>query len=126
MRFETLTGEKQIAFLQRLHKTINRKIFKGELAPLQNTPKDINPDFITRLGKLDTQKEQAKALVRAMLHEMVHQYCAKNDIDDRNHSEQWQRAAADHWLHSVYSQGQPVEEWINTPAVNIANSLRLK
>ncbi|MBR4908262.1 MAG: hypothetical protein IKZ43_04535 [Acidaminococcaceae bacterium] len=167
MRFEALEWEKQIAFLERLHKTINQEIFKGELKPVwidirnlnKGDPKDdcwaryfkeenghyetmcidsvtqkvtypesifFDHCFVNTLEKKPTQKIQAYYLTAVMLHEMIHQYCAKNGIDDRNHSEQWQQAATDHGLHSVYKDGEIQEESLKGVALWISGLLRIR
>lgn len=138
MRFESMNYERQMRFLRRLHATINREFFDGALQPITldicNINKGSDPDdawamygrewpgspykilfaheFMGYLKRQSAQWAQAEILFQVMLHEMVHQYCKENDIEDTDHNEQWQKAAADHGLHSVYVDGQLQEEWL--------------
>lgn len=147
MRFEVMEHGQQMRFLQRLHATINQEFFKGELQPikidvrnLNKTPdsdiwamycraNDLEPDrilfaieFEEYIERQRTQREQAASLFQIMLHEMIHQYCAETGIDDTDHNEQWQQAAAAHGLHSIYKAGTLQEEWLEPIPALYANS----
>ena len=68
--------------------------------------------FIEDVGKLKTQKMQILLLARIMLHEMVHQYCRANGIDDKSdHDDQWYEIARQHGLeHGVDDDGTEWED----------------
>ena len=135
MRFEKLEPQKQAACLWRLYKRLNTDVFCGSLRDDVGIGVEIGPReyagsytrrtariapaitvstvFIESLSKLKTQREQAAEIIRVLLHEMIHQYCDQNGIEDTDHGEAWQQAAAAHGLHSVYQNGNQVEEWLD-------------
>lgn len=61
--------------------------------------------FIDFLSKQKTAILQCYYIGAVMLHEMVHQYCFENGIDDKNHANGWSKAALDHHLVSKYTNG---------------------
>ncbi|MBR4628714.1 MAG: hypothetical protein IKO47_14085 [Ruminococcus sp.] len=151
MRFEELEHIRKIRALQRLHNRINVELFKGQLSTVSidicNLNKgeitdawacycresDIGPEsiyfsheFIDLVAAQDTQRKQIYFLTVVMLHEMVHQYCAHNGIDDAGHSEEWQRAAAAHGLHSVYKAGEKQGEHLTGAAELLAGMIRIR
>lgn len=153
MRFEAMEYRQKMRFLQRLHATINREFFKGELKPVMIDIRNLNkttgddclamyckadtlqPDrilfsheFVEVIAQQRTQRNQALIFFQVMLHEMIHQYCAENGIDEKEgHDEQWQQAAALHGLHSVYNAGTLQEEWLEPWAARYAvDSIRIR
>lgn len=151
MRFENLSEDQRYRFLQRLHKKLNKEVFNGDLEEIIVDVRDITKnrdiklfacysrdpqqyyqrygiffsfEFVDRIKLLKTQKEQALYIVQTLLHEMIHQYCHENGIDDTDHSDEWQRVAAEHQLHSIYHNGEMVEEWLDglsIPGIIISN-----
>lgn len=69
----------------------------------------ISHEYERDIESLPTQKEQILQLFGLLLHEMIHQYCYENGIDDGNHNEAWQKAAEEHGLISKYEDGKPSE-----------------
>lgn len=157
MRFENLSYSEKRAFLQRLHKRLNRQLFYGQLKPIdiivenlsgpngekvcfavykktfqyergelqQSAKISISYEGEDLIAKQHTQKDQAYIVTMLLLHEMIHQYCAENGIDEGNHNENWQRAAADHGLHSVYKNGVIQEEDLQLITLIVISSLRI-
>lgn len=154
MRFENLEFREQICFLRRLHKQLNKDLFDGQLKQISIDIENLNGhrtkekafaeyltetvpgiiprkisfdhDFIDYISQLKTQKEQGRLITQVLLHEMIHQYCAENGINDENHSDAWQQAAAEHGLHSIYKNGEFQEEWA-LPVAHIATiNLRIR
>lgn len=143
MRFENMGHDKQLRFLQNLHKRINLELFNGGLRTIAIDIRDLPPDcfamyckansiepdrilfsldFKEYIDRQRTQKEQEIAVFQILLHEMVHQYCAETGIDDTGHNEQWQQAATAHGLHSVYKAGTLQEEWLDHTAEFLATA----
>lgn len=73
-------------------------------------------EFEEYLAEQKTQKMQALIMGHIMLHEMIHQYCYESGLDDSNHGGDWEQAAEEHLLHSIYRDGQCVEEKLSTSA----------
>ena len=145
MRFENLGYHREQAFFQRLHRKLNKELFDGKLSDLEIDIRNINGyrdedafacyhhhsilfshEFFEYVVKQETQKKQAECIVQVLVHEMIHQYCHENGIDDSNHSEEWQRAAEEHGLHSVYHDGVMVEERGKTILALIAADVRIR
>lgn len=132
---EALHTLQKIDLLQQLHDYINRIAFNGQLSAIDidiETLQDadgmffpnaicrygkigmktsINTEFIDKLYKLpdDRQKEE---IVICMLHEMIHQYCFENGIDDTNHNDAFMQAAEKFGLESLYDNGELVFEYL--------------
>ena len=68
-------------------------------------------EFIEIIAEQKTQREQAFAIATVMLHEMIHQYCYENGLDDENHSGEWEKTAYEHGLISIYRNGKLIEEY---------------
>ena len=145
MRFETLDWEKQCKVLNKLHTLLNRNVFGGELNEIPVSIENLNnglyqtPDcygvffnndpatkseriilsleFMDRIIRCRTQKEQRYCLVMVLLHEMIHQYCYEKGIDDRNHNNAWINEAKDHWLVSDYKDGEIISEELDSRAM---------
>ena len=79
-----------------------------------------------RVEQCYTQREQAYIITLVLLHEMIHQYCALKDINDKDHSLQWQQEADKHGLHSVYIDGKLQEEDLSLLAQLIIADLRIR
>ena len=62
------------------------------------------------IPRMKTQAEQAFVLGETMLHEMIHQYCYENNIDDTNHGGKWQETAEKFQLTSIYKDGECISE----------------
>ena len=128
MRYETLSHSAKMNFFQRLHKKLNHDFFDGELEHIfidvQNISKhedlwglyrdgnEIYPkailfsyEFEDHIEQLKTQKEQLVVVAYILCHEMVHQYCSENGIDDTNHSAEWQKQAAKRGVLDIYEDG---------------------
>ena len=131
MRFEQLPHLSQIKTLERLHKYINQNLFENKLSKIDMDivnihTKDafgmfstndivgnriaISYEMIDVLSQLKYQKEQALCLGAVILHEMIHQYCYENNIDDSNHGGMWYETAKEHGLISIYENGELVRE----------------
>lgn len=67
-------------------------------------------ELVDCMAELKTQKEQALVAGGVMLHEMVHQYCFENGIDDTNHGGRWEETAREHNLISIYRDGKQIED----------------
>lgn len=67
-------------------------------------------ELVDYMAEQKTQKMQALIAGGIMLHEMVHQYCYENGIDDTNHGGGWEEAAREHNLISIYQDGEQVED----------------
>lgn len=78
-------------------------------------------EFEDDIKSLRTQKQQVGFLTMVMLHEMIHQCCFEYGIDDTDHSEEWQKTAEEHGLHSIWNNGENVEEWLTFSWVSIVN-----
>ena len=154
MRFETLDYESTRNTLRRLHKRLNKNLFGGELHEVRlcvenldnpfscNTPYPAFARFRSRdlmgnesisfdhsfadfLEGLETQREQVYMLTLVMLHEMIHQYCYENGIDDSGHGGEWSRIAEAHGLHSIFQNGEPVEEELRSGSLITAAMFRM-
>lgn len=135
MRYETMELHQKKAFLQRLHRRLNRDLFNGELKRIKITtyvythdnclafhrkeycgePPEIvfnMPEFEKLMRDCATQHEQGFCIVGVLLHEMIHQYCDERGINDRGHNDNFQKAAEEHGLHSEYRDGERVDEWL--------------
>lgn len=68
--------------------------------------------------------DQKYYLTRTMLHEMIHQYCYQNGIDEGDHNETWQQIAWDHGLDASYKDGLPQrEEYLDWYVYDFADGL---
>lgn len=81
--------------------------------------------FIEFLREQKTQKLQSYYIGFIMLHEMVHQYCYENGIDDTNHANGWSQAALDHHLVSKYTNGKIDYDYPDEMAVWVFSTYRL-
>ncbi len=137
MRFEQLDHFGQMRNLKRLHRYINECFFENSLNEAQmdienlpegvlamfyirHVPRDeetisLSYEFMEELSSFKTQKEQTLHLGGVILHEMIHQYCYENGIDDKDHAGQWSEVAEKHGLISRYEDGEPGKE--NVPAI---------
>ena len=61
----------------------------------------IDHTLVEDISGMRTQREQFYLLALILLHEMVHQFCDENGIDDSDHNENYQQAAEDHWLYRI-------------------------
>ena len=134
---ENLHTLQRIDLLRQLHDYINHNAFNGQLSAvdidienLQRKSADaggmfyphticrggklgmkisMDAEFICRLSELpdDLQKEW---LIIFMLHEMVHQYCFENGIDDTGHNESFMQAADKFGLESCYDNDELLYE----------------
>ena len=137
MRFEKLGYRDRQNNLQKMHKRLNKSFFNNELNRIVIDFESLDEEgtekcFGIFLGKhpfsgfetilfsyeledyiteLKTQREQILVLGTVMLHEMIHQYCYENGIDDTDHGGRWSEVAEKHGLHSVYKNGERIEEW---------------
>lgn len=155
MRFEDLTHENKIRFLYYLHKKINEDLFNNTLSedidirtslgskpcfaqfhgefPCFDENDNVNLkecividiDFCIYLEQL--KQRQRHELYRVMLHEMIHQYCYENGIeDDGSHNQTWQKIAEKHGLFSTYCDGEQIEEFLLPLAEHKASNIRIK
>ena len=141
MRFELLTRDQKIRFLQRLHNRLNNICFNGELKPVVIDIENLNKDetnisaiygarwkynndimneemqkciifsleLIDDVSMQDKQSEQFYLLASVLHHEMIHQYCDENGIEDRespdnDHNQSWAKAAEEHGLSVRYDE----------------------
>ncbi len=81
------------------------------------------------LRSLKTQGQQAEIIVKTMLHEMIHQYCEETGIPQNkeiDHSKEWQQAAKEHGLYSVYDEKDVlIKEQLMIVPLDIAYRLRI-
>lgn len=138
MRYEQQNHEGKLHTLRRLHRFINRDFFDSELMDCSidiasvNSRQDIwagfsragpkiifVPGFADYMREQRSQRMQAVIMGHVMLHEMIHQYCFQNGIDDSNHAGGWKQAAAEHLLHSIYAGGQLIEETMSPAAESL-------
>jgi len=127
VRYEQMTEDQQEKMLARLYKRLNKTLFDGKLEarPIWiveeidwvsdgeawaafSAEKQrfffssvINED-IKRLKK----KDQIFFLSCLMVHEMVHQYCWFESIDDSGHNEVFRKVAEDHGLKFEFVDGE--------------------
>lgn len=123
MRFENLSYDNKIKFLQRMHRKLNKYLFNGELSEVFIDISNINKNYdenekafaiyhsrgyfqardlydksvillsleaLEKIEKYKTQDKQKEFIAYLIGHEMIHQYCDENGIDDWNHSKEWQ------------------------------------
>lgn len=154
MRFEELEYKQRQKLFKRVHKLLNIELFNGCLHDIPIDLCNINkalPDgsedecsacfrltdganpqilfsleFEDDISALQTQKEQKIMLVGVMLHEMIHQYCYENNIDDKNHSPAWQACAKEHGLIRVYEDGEPMHEELTLLPAFLAYNLQMR
>lgn len=92
----------------------NFKIENGQLVRNETSRIIFNYDFEEYMTKFRTIREQKYFLMMVLLHEMIHQYCYENNIDDTSHNENFQKEAEAHYLHSKYENGEFIEEYIKS------------
>lgn len=78
------------------------------------------------IATMKTQKAQIFALGATMLHEMIHQYCYENNLDDTNHGGQWKETAEKFHLISNYEEGEPISEYVTQTGAFIISCFRLR
>lgn len=121
MRFEKMSDDLRFYNLKRLNKCINKHCFNNELeeAEIDMCEGDemdffaiyyhptiyhhyheilVSSETIDRLANYNTIKKQEEALFIIVLHEMVHQYCYENGINDDDHNENFIDACKHHGL----------------------------
>lgn len=129
MKWENMTTEAKQKTLSRFHRSLNRRLFAGELKEVllyadfvDGTDGGIisafmcgenghNCIFMTGLyekwiERFATVKGQTLFCVIVLLHEMIHQYCYEHGIDGKEHAdhgERFKRIAAAHGLVSCYA-----------------------
>lgn len=133
MRFERLQPTEQMKFLTKLYTRLNAELFEGSLKGIPVTICDdlsepnaagffhkphplvshdneyiaITHGFIEdSIKPCKYQWHQVVMLTTILLHEMIHEYCYENNIDDTNHNERWQAEAEKRHLHSPYMNGR--------------------
>ena len=67
-------------------------------------------EFMDSIGRLENESEQLEEVSVVLLHEMIHQYCYENGIDDSGHNDNFQGIAFQHGLDSMYVDGIKVYE----------------
>lgn len=135
MRYEQLTHAGKMKTLKRMHRFINKHFFNNSLRviplDIENLSKEedlhgrfsvcdlpgfppekisISYELEEDIEKVKTQKGQVLFLGTVLLHETIHQYLYENGIEDKNHAGQWEEAAKEHGLISIYEDGTPIEE----------------
>lgn len=150
MRYELMTDDQKEKMLERLHKKFNKLFYNNELtlphfiiadyATSKESPGEeawagylINCDIISFSRAIDrdfsmcrtTIKQETIFLARIMLHEMAHQYCSMNGIDDSNHNENWHNVAKSHGLkfEEIYEEEM---EMPSLTAIIAVRNFRLK
>ena len=78
------------------------------------------------IARMKTQKAQAFVLGAVMLHEMIHQYCYENGLDDTNHGGQWLETAERFQLLSAYEDGELLSEELTEQGEYIVSSFRMR
>ncbi len=151
MRYEQLTYSEKINTLKRLHRYINKHLFDNSLKTIaldiENLSKEaelygmfsvkdypepqsekisISYEFEEDIKKFKTQKEQALFLGMIVLHEVIHQYCYENGINDKDHSGKWTEIAENHGLTSIYENGKQVRECLNMLGMIAMQNFRIK
>lgn len=137
MRFERMDYTQRRKALKRLHRRLNKRLFgnllsekiilcvgnvggnlAGRFNPLdgfidgmQCPIIELSHEFVDEdLSKCRTQKQQIYLLTMVLLHEMIHQYCFENGIDDTGHNDRFIEEAKKHGLISSIGNGIYQEE----------------
>ena len=127
----------KIKFLYKVYEILNKNLFDGKLTigkiDIENLDEAyakfsvkewILPDgeytdiecisfsheFVQRVSEEKYQKVQHYLIVMIMLHEMVHQYCYENGINDEDHNENFQKIAEKHGYRYKYCKNRLMEE----------------
>lgn len=67
-------------------------------------------EFVKDVSRLQTEEEQFKFFLQVLLHEMIHQYCDENGIEEGDHNENWREAA---WTHELDFPNEEDEDCSN-------------
>lgn len=148
MRFEKLSYFEKKSFLERVYKKLNKELFNGELPNVDVIIENLDDNmdgcftannsfydkdrisisiqFVERLEKLRTQKEQIFQIVCLLTHEMCHVYCSYNHLDDSNHSSVWQEVANTHGLEVCYENGVCINETARLALVIVSTRISIK
>ena len=147
MKWENMTTEAKQKTLSRFHRSLNRRLFAGELQEVL-----LYADFVggtddgiisafrceksghncifmtglyeTMISRIQTVKEQPRFCVVVLLHEMIHQYCYEHGIDGKEHAdhgETFKRIAAAHGLVSCYADNG---DYYNRAAPVLAEAIK--
>lgn len=119
MRYEQLGYSQKMQMLKNLHTLLNQSFFDGKLNSVHLDVVSLNDnsnmiyegvfrvdavlgeciEFSYEFEELLRIKEnQLYFLTIIMLHEMIHQYCYENSIDDAGHNVKWLEVAKQHGL----------------------------
>lgn len=148
MRFERLEPDAQMIFLSRLYTRLNSELFEARLKGIpvciagspfepdaagyfhkpQPTDRHKNGYIVITRGFIEDsikpckyQWHQVVLLATILLHEMIHEYCYENGIDDAEHNEHWQAEAEKRYLHSPYTNGhhEADDEYLDPLFINV-------
>lgn len=119
-----MTEEQQEDTLRRLFKRLNEKLFDNQLPYLpiwiidkidwvesgkeawavysSEKQRYYFSNAIAEDIKDISKEKQRNVLAAIMIHEMAHQYCFENHINDDDHNENWQAVADEHGLERAY------------------------
>ena len=149
MNYVALDDDKKTLMLLRLYKRLNKRLYNNSLTLpeiqiadvlytrekfstcwagfKQHTnsfafSRDIEKDFIEYRLSIEDQK---RFLCAMMLHEMAHQYCFANKIDDSYHCQEWQDVANSHGLELKYTDGVCEYERLSTLGIIATVNFRI-
>lgn len=154
MRFENLSDDKQLDFLRRIYCKLNNICFDGKLRGIpvyiESAPDGIDAagffhrkyygcigdedyialtDVFVRESVIPCkyQWHQVAMIATVLLHEMIHEYCRENRIDDSDHNERWQEESKKRGLISVYVNGiSDGNEHINSVLLSMIQDTRIR
>lgn len=124
----------ELTELYYFHALINRKYFNNELEPViirEFESEDYDEDDITAkvetclepfviwFNKEHLEENDELFTITVLFHEMIHQYCTQNGIDDvtpdGTHLEDFVIVASDHGMtHNGYGLSEDVEKFLKT------------
>ena len=155
MRFEDLDYLQKQHVLVKLHRIINMRLFDGKLksicidianAESIDAYAEFHPQYkyvendklvdtslialshtaVEEIAACKTLYGQRYLLFMYMLHEMTHQYCHENNIDDSDHNILWVQEAESRGLISIYdyATGEHVDEYLTKRALAVLACFR--
>lgn len=146
MRFEDFVREDQLRILDKLHRRLNRKLFNGELSQIDiriehtedtwaNYRRELGGDqwivvseelIDLVLANRERQLDQVYVLSLVLLHEMIHQYCYEQGLEDEDHEGDWLREALAHGLRYREGHFDPDTESLSPLAFMAINNFYMK
>ena len=78
------------------------------------------------IAKCKTIREQVHMLAETMLHEMVHQYCHENGINDENHNDAFIEAEDAHGMVGMRTASGELRDFLSPDGEWILDSFRMR